>query len=91
MIVFTDGKSFSDVSQPAQKLKNLGVVIFSIGVGSGIDETEVRTMASSPADDHVILLDSFNEFSYLAQNMSFRTCNGKVLTIIGGNEMLSIQ
>ncbi|XP_028419056.1 cubilin-like [Dendronephthya gigantea] len=76
LIVLTAGKSTRDVHHPSQKLKNLGVVIFSIGVGSGIDVLELEKMASSPAKDHVFLIDNFNEFADLAHNMSFNACNG---------------
>ncbi|XP_028415702.1 fibrillin-2-like [Dendronephthya gigantea] len=77
LIVFTDGRSSANVYQPAQQLKNIGVIIFSIGIGSGINVLELKTMASAPADDHVFLLNNFNEFSSLVQNLSFSVCNGK--------------
>ncbi|XP_028415701.1 matrilin-2-like [Dendronephthya gigantea] len=76
LIVFTDGQSSANVYHPAQQLKNIGVIIFSIGIGSGINVLELRTMASAPADDHVFLLNNFNEFSSLVQNLSFSVCNG---------------
>ncbi|XP_028390644.1 uncharacterized protein LOC114515560 [Dendronephthya gigantea] len=82
LIVFTDGKSSGNVYYPSQQLKNMGVVIFSIGVGSGIDVSELKTMASSPAKDHVFLLSNFNEFVPLAQNMSFYACNGSTTNIM---------
>ncbi|XP_028390636.1 matrilin-2-like, partial [Dendronephthya gigantea] len=81
LIVFTDGKSSGNVYYPSQQLKNMGVVIFSIGVGSGIDVLELKTMASSPAKDHVFLLHNFNHFAHLAHNMSFNACNGNTTNI----------
>ena len=78
MIVFTDGQSSGNVYHPAQQLKNIGVIIFSIGVGSGIDVSELKTMASDPVDAHVIILQNFNEMSILANNMSSATCNGTI-------------
>ncbi|XP_028390639.1 matrilin-2-like [Dendronephthya gigantea] len=75
LIVFTDGKSSGNVYYPSQQLKDMGVIIFSIGVGSGIDVLELKTMASSPAKDHVFLLHNFNQFAHLAHNMSFNACN----------------
>jgi hypothetical protein len=75
LIVLTDGQS-SGVDQPAQQLKSIGVIIFSIGVGSGIRVSELETMASPPADEHVYLLKNFNELSTLAEKLSSSTCNG---------------
>ena len=82
LIVLTDGQSSGSVNQPSQELKNIGVIIFSVGVGSGINEEELETMASPPADEHVYLLDNFNELSTLAEKMSTKTCNGNVLYYI---------
>ncbi|XP_028419161.1 cubilin-like [Dendronephthya gigantea] len=84
LIVLTDGKSTGNVHYPSQQLKNMGVVIFSIGVGSGIDILELETMASSPAKDRVFLIHNFNEFADLAHNMSFDTCNGNTTNITRG-------
>ena len=79
LIVLTDGKSSDSVKLPSQELKDFGIVIYSIGVGSGVDVNELRTMASPPVDNHVYLLQNFNEFATLAQNMSSSTCTGMVL------------
>ena len=78
LIVLTDGQSSGNVDQPAQQLKNIGVIIFSVGVGSGIRQSELETMASAPVDEHVFTLKNFNEFSTLAAKMSTTTCNGRV-------------
>ena len=74
LIILTDGRSSGSVDQPAQQLKNIGVVIFSIGVGSGVDVFELETIGSPPVDEHVYLLGSFDEFSTLAEKMSSSTC-----------------
>lgn len=82
LIILTDGQSSGSVDQPAQQLKSIGVIIFSIGVGSGINAEELKTIASPPADEHVYLLDNFNELSSLADKMSTKTCNGNVTVYI---------
>ena len=79
--MLTDGESVGSVDQPAQQLKGIGVTIFSIGVGSAIRVSELETMASSPASEHVYLLENFNKLSTLAEKMSQSTCNGISLTL----------
>ena len=79
LIVFTDGQSSGRVHQPSQRLKNDGVVIYSIGIGSGIDISELKSMASPPANNHVFLLRNFHELSTLEKNISHSACNGNVL------------
>lgn len=79
LVILTDGFSNGMVSGPAQNLKNAGVVIFSVGIGSSVSVQELHEMASNPKDQHVIRLDNFSQLSALAQQMSSRTCNGRFI------------
>ena len=73
----TDGYSNGQVSGPARKLKNSGVVIFSVGIGQSVSLRELRVMASDPVNQHVITLSNFTELEHLAEQMSTQTCNGR--------------
>ena len=73
----TDGYSYGQVSGPARKLKNSGVVIFSVGIGQSVSLRELRVMASDPVNQHVITLGNFTELEHLAEQMSTQTCNGR--------------
>ena len=78
LVILTDGGSNTgQVWRPAQNLRNSGVVIFSVGVGSSLSMHQLRAMASQPADQHVITLNNFSELERLAEQMSSQTCNGK--------------
>ena len=77
LIVLTDGPSRDSVTQPAQKLKNDGVIIYSIGVGSGISRSELITMASLPSNEHVVELNNFGELASFAKKMSSIVCHGE--------------
>lgn len=77
MILTDGGSNTRQVWRPAQNLKNSGVVIFSVGIGSSLSMHELRVMASQPADQHVITLNNFSELERLAEQMSSQTCNGK--------------
>ena len=77
-MILTDGRSNTGhVSGPARQLKNSGVVIFSVGIGNSSSQQELRVMASDPADQHVITLDSFKKLESLSQMMSSHICYGK--------------
>jgi hypothetical protein len=76
LIVLTDGQSSGGVEGPAEKLKNAGVIIFSVGIGQNINTDELSSMASQPKEQRVILLENFQELSTLAKKMSSTTCNG---------------
>lgn len=76
LIILTDGQSNGGVEGPALKLKNAGVIIFSVGIGQNINMDELHSMASQPKEQRVILLEDFQELSTLAKKMSSTTCNG---------------
>ena len=74
LIVLTDGYSGDSVRQPAQRLKNDGVLVYSIGVGAN---TELNEIASLPSNEHVFLLNNFQALGSFASRMSSTTCKGR--------------
>ncbi|XP_028394860.1 ZP domain-containing protein-like [Dendronephthya gigantea] len=75
LVILTDGYSNWKVSGPSRKLKNYGVVIFSVGIGQSLSMYELREMASDPVDQQVITLKSSSQLESLAGKMSSQTCN----------------
>ena len=55
LVVITGGKSGDHVSKPSAALKVLNTTIFCVGIGQNIDRTELETVASTRASDHVIM------------------------------------
>ena len=78
LVVITDGQA-NDGYAPGtaaaalRELKNVN--IFPIGVGNGINIEELESMASSPVEDHVFTLKSFNTIQDIVEKMSARTCD----------------
>ena len=64
---------------PARQLKNAGIVIFAIGIGSGVNHRGLHEMASVPTGKHVVQLQDFADLSSnsLAERLSTQTCNGR--------------
>lgn len=79
LVLMTDGKSNVGVSPeiPAAALKASGVSIFVIGVGSNLDEGELRDIASTPLSDHLYRLRNFNDYAALVNRMRSVSCDGK--------------
>ena len=78
VLILTDGRSNTGmVSGPAQRLRNAGVVIFSVGIGQNVHMQELYTMASQPKQQRVILLNNFSELEILAERLASDTCSGK--------------
>lgn len=76
VVVVTD--SISNVNQEktlpeAQKLKDTGAHVFSVGIGS-FDPYELRAMASEPADSNTFVFNDFVSLANFSQTFVRATC-----------------
>ena len=64
-IVFIDGQSNSPslTIQAAQAIHSTGIVVYSFGIGSGVDNTELNAIASSSSNVFVISNFSPSQFA----------------------------
>ena len=82
-VLLTDGYSNGRaVGRPANLLRNLGVNIFSIGVGHYVNPAELSAIASDPDSTHVFRLNSFNDLSGWVDKLSAVSCDGKFLNAV---------
>jgi hypothetical protein len=78
LLLLTDGYSNGiKPLEPANQLRDLGVRIFSIGVGPGVSQSELKDIASDPDGDHVFTLSSFNQLASFVDTVSYVSCSGK--------------
>ncbi|XP_028250570.1 collagen alpha-1(XII) chain isoform X2 [Parambassis ranga] len=73
LVVVTDGRSQDDVKKSAQKLQHAGYSVFVVGVAD-VDMTELRTIASKPSERHVFLVDDFDAFAKIQDNLITFIC-----------------
>jgi len=64
----------------ATLLKNMksggvGTKIVALGIGDGVDENELRDMASSPQDRNVILVQDFSDLTSVEERLRNEACN----------------
>ena len=77
-VLLTDGYSNGrTVRGPANQLRNLGVNIFSIGVGSYVNPAELNVIASDPDSTHVFRMSNFNDLAGWVDKLSAVSCDGK--------------
>jgi len=76
LIVLTDGKSRDNVKDPAQRLRDLGVTIYAVGIGSKINEDELKEMATDPDADHVFT-SGFDDLGTIVQAIKNNICQGE--------------
>ncbi|XP_068598090.1 matrilin-4 [Brachionichthys hirsutus] len=58
-VIVTDGRPQDRVAEGAAEAREKGIEIFAVGVARA-DMTSLRAMASSPFEDHVFLVESFD-------------------------------
>lgn len=76
VVVLTDGLSKDSVTEPAQRLRDMGVIIMSIGVGCCFYRPELNVIATDPDADHVFEV-SFSNLQNIQETLRNRICFGK--------------
>ena len=78
LIVITDGKSNEPelTRQEAGILLQLGVKVFAVGIGTGVDDTELGHIAS--AEQYVFKIENFDAFETLKEELQNSACKGRV-------------
>ena len=80
MVVMTDGKS-NDMEatwQEAMRARNDGIYMISVGIGGGVDEQELRGMASSPEDQNVLTVSNFDSLNQISNRLTDSLCDSKL-------------
>ena len=78
--MITDGKQttrppYTRLSVASQGIKNKGVTVYALGVGSGADRAELEQIASG--SDYVFTSSSFSDLKNIAPKITKRFCAGK--------------
>lgn len=75
-VIITDGQSDSKPGtlNEASKLRNSGVTIFSVGVGDGVDRSELKGMASRSS--YVFDVATFNALDSIRERLTKTACEG---------------
>jgi len=78
--VITDGKQtttlpYTRLSVASLGMKNKGVTVYALGVGSGADKAELEEIASG--SEYVITSSSFRDLQNIAPRITRRFCQGK--------------
>uniref|UniRef100_A0A0L8HKA6 VWFA domain-containing protein n=1 Tax=Octopus bimaculoides TaxID=37653 RepID=A0A0L8HKA6_OCTBM len=79
LVLVTDGRSDNNVKtvEAARKLKDDGVIIFTIGVDN-LTEDELRAVASEPSCTHFIHLKDYNETDFIVRDIQSESCRAAI-------------
>jgi len=76
VIIITDGQQNSGqpAKQVADALKAQNVSVFGVGVGSGVDATEIKSWCSLPLTDHYFSVSGFPSLEKILQQIIHSAC-----------------
>ena len=79
-LVITDGKQtttrgFTPLDEASKDMKDKGVVVYSLGVGIGVNPEQLRQIASS--DDNVFTSTGFEELTDVVKPIVEKSCSIK--------------
>ncbi|KAL6105800.1 col12a1 [Pungitius sinensis] len=73
LVVVTDGRSQDEVKKSAEKLQHSGYSVFVVGVAD-VDMSELRIIGSKPSERHVFVVDSYDAFAKIQDNLITFIC-----------------
>jgi hypothetical protein len=56
----------------------MNITIFSVGIGSGINQKELKDIASESIEDHVTIVDQFFDLNSFVDKISYGSCQEPV-------------
>ena len=72
-VIITDGDSSDDVTGPAQRLRNQGVIVFAIGVGQA-NVKDLRSIANRPSERFILTTNSYQALKRLTDGLLQTVC-----------------
>jgi len=69
------GKSRDNVDLPSRALRDMGVQVFSLGLGDKYNGRELKTMSTAPYSDHV-MATKYERLSLLRPFVTAQLCRG---------------
>ena len=84
-LVITDGKQTRDrgvytpLTQAAQGIKQKGVTVYALGVGKGVERSDLQAIASS--EETVFTAATFAALGDIVENIRERLCEGTVVAV----------
>ncbi|KAM4693552.1 collagen alpha-1(XXI) chain [Discoglossus pictus] len=77
-VVLTDGKSQDDVKDIAEEARRNKITLFAIGVGSEIEESELKAIANKPSSTYVFYVEDYIAISRIREIMKQKLCEESV-------------
>ena len=70
-----------NISAPSQILRDSGVTVLSVGIGTGTDKNQLSTMTSDPDKEHVFLVEKVEKLGAIIPIIVDKSCKGRTFLI----------
>ncbi|XP_078372557.1 collagen alpha-6(VI) chain-like isoform X1 [Oculina patagonica] len=83
LLVLATSSSIDDIVAPSRVMRDRGVRIESVGIGTGFNGAQLKEMATHPARDHVMAVSKFDLLPMIRPLLTFRMCRavgGKLIS-----------
>ena len=82
VVLLSDGNSNvgGNPSACASELRASEIEVFAVGIGNGIDRSELQSIASQPYPKHVVSVNSFDALESVLKDLEDYVCPGKPMT-----------
>ncbi|XP_027551856.1 collagen alpha-1(XXI) chain isoform X2 [Neopelma chrysocephalum] len=77
-VVLTDGKSQDEVKDAAAEARKNKITLFAIGVGSEIEEDELKAIANKPSSTYVFYVEDYIAISRIKEVIKQKLCEESV-------------
>lgn len=79
-VVITDGRSSNPTTttSAANQAKADHIGMMSIGIGAGVDQTELHAIADSPASSNSFMVNNYDQLNSIAAQIIQRACQGRI-------------
>lgn len=77
-VVVTDGKSQDDVIDASVEARVENIILFAVGVGSEITESELKHIANKPSTTYVIFAEDYRTIERIKEAMQQKICEESV-------------
>ncbi|KAK4825176.1 LOW QUALITY PROTEIN: hypothetical protein QYF61_024656, partial [Mycteria americana] len=77
-VVLTDGKSQDEVKDVAAEARKNKITLFAIGVGSEIEEDELKAIANKPSSTYVFYVEDYIAISRIREVIKQKLCEESV-------------
>ena len=74
LVLLTDGKADDDIAIGVDKLKNMGVYVFAVGIGDKVDLDQLTEIATHPTVTHMHNPDSFETINEFRKSLIDEIC-----------------